>query len=268
MRKIEEGQIETQRAIEIANKLLEVYKFSFNHMPIILTSHICNNEEINEEREKQDFYRRIIISDRHSERIECRKKEKESDLWEEHNTYYIHYQKHDYQIKFYDCPERCNYASYGYNHKTDMFCNIQLINAKNEKVYDMDFTFNVETMKFLDLYCLQSVHERKERHFNKDSRKLEEVEIILIKRCYNKKLEENFRGRILVDVHEIANIRFHRSLDYIKKCIGKVAERKIYERDKKTESQMLKDIIYLRDLYDAGYLNKISQRKSFKVPYK
>lgn len=204
---IEKKELKTDVAVRIANKLLEVFKYSCDSAGIILVSYPCYDEIINEEQEEQYFYEIIDISDRKSGCcLKKMEKENESDLYEKHGTYYIHYKTREYQIKFYESPENCGYCEpVQYNRETDMFCNIKSLNAKGETVYEMDFTFNIETMSFLELYALTSQYMKiKEGKIliNKYTGQLEKSKILILKDGYNTTLIKKLENRILADIHK------------------------------------------------------------------
>lgn len=210
MIEIEERELEIQKAREIANKLLEVFNYFVYKIGIIYMSYPSYyDESINVQEEKQDFYTTFYTSDRMSgfTRERKKKQEQEKDLYDKHNTYYVRYKTRDYEIKFYDRPEICGYnGSLRYDNETDIFCNIRSLNAKNETVYEIDFTFNVETMQFLELYDLQREHRTIEKDIvklDKNTGKVEESEKLIVKRCNITKLEKELYNRVLADIFKL-----------------------------------------------------------------
>lgn len=210
MIKIEERELEIQNAREIANKLLEVFNYFVYKIGIIYISYPSYyDKSINKQAEKQDFYTTFYTSDRMSG-FTCKrrkKQEQEKDLYDKHNTYYVHYETRNYEIKFYDNPEICGYNTpVIYNNKTDIFCSIRSLNAKNETVYEMDFTFNIETMQFLELYDLERKHRTIEEDIavlNKNTGEVEKSEKMIVKRCDIAKLEKELYNRVLADIFKL-----------------------------------------------------------------
>lgn len=213
MLKFEERKLKTESAIKIADNLLEVFKYCINRAGIIYTSYPCCDEKTNKEEEKQSFYREIYISDRVLSGIKikkCKKKDKD-DLRKKHNTYYIHYKTHDYEINFYDNPKMVNIyydpMSYDvieqYNEETDILCNIVALNSKGGMTRMMQFTFNIESMNFLYLYDICSSYIKTEDEFvlNKDTGKFEQsATLILEKAYYTKTLVMHLQNRVLAEV--------------------------------------------------------------------
>lgn len=203
--RIENKRLKTDVAVKIANKLLEVFRFTCATVGIIYTSYPSCDETINKEQENDVFYTEIHISDRKlgwTSWIKS-KKESEDDLYEKHNTYYVHYKTRDYQIKFYDNPEICGYGALRkYNEETDIFCTIESFNVKNEKVFELYFTFNVEEMRFLDLYELSHQHMKIEDKIllNRETGELEESKILIIKECDTKGLIKKLENRVLAKI--------------------------------------------------------------------
>lgn len=210
MIKLEERELEIQKAREIANKLLEVFNYFVYKIGIIYMSYPSYyDEEINLQEEKQDFYTTFYTSDtmRGFTYKRRKKQEQEKDLYDKHNTYYVHYKTRDYEIKFYDNPEVCGYIRpLIYDNETYIFCNIRSLNAKNETVYEMDFTFNVETMEFLELYDLERKHRTIEEDIvalDKNIGKLEKSEKLIVKKCDITKLEKELYNRVLADIFKL-----------------------------------------------------------------
>lgn len=213
MIKYEESKLETEKALEIANKLLEVFKYCVEAIPIILTSYPCYyDEELNKEREERSFCTTINLNDRtNNVKLKKVRKESEEDLYNKYNTYYIYYKTHNYQIKFFDSPEACGSGEDpNYNEETDMFCSIELLNSKNEAVYEMNFTFNVINMEFIELYSLSRTYRKKETYkLSKSKVYIKESGKIIVKKINSSSSEElnrNLQKRILVDFSKLINI--------------------------------------------------------------
>lgn len=213
MLKIEERELEIQKAREIANKLLEIFNYFVYKIGIIYMSYPSYyDESINIEEEKQDFYTTFHTSDKmHGFTCERKiKQEQEKDLYEKHNTYYINYATRDYEIKFYDNPEICGYNEpIVYNKETDIFCSIRSLNARNETVYEMDFTFNIETMQFIELYDLSRKHSKIEKDIvmlNKNTGEIEESKKMIVKTCDIATLEMELHDRVLGDISKFKDI--------------------------------------------------------------
>ena len=200
--RIENRRLKTDAAVKIANKLLEVFRFTCTTAGIIYISYPSCNERMKEQQENDELYTTIHISDRKPGWISCikYKKESEDDLYEKHHTYYVQYKTRDYQIKFYDNPEICGYGVLReYDEETDIFCTIESFNVKNEKVFELYFTFNIEEMRFLDLYELSHQHMKIEDKIllNRETGELEESKILIIKECNTEGLIKKLENRVL-----------------------------------------------------------------------
>lgn len=207
--KIKDKKLKTDVSVKIVNKFLEVFEYLFNKVGFALTSYPCDNESINEEHENQNFVTTFYTSDKMNGFI-CRKlvkEDSESDLYGKHNTYYIHYKTHDYEIKFYD--NLSIWTPIEYNKETDMFCIIRSLNARSEVIYEMEFTFNIETMKFIELHDLSRKYVKVEESkmvLNKETGRFEESEILIIKSCHTKTLINKLQNRVLGDVFKLNDV--------------------------------------------------------------
>lgn len=237
--KIEERRMKAQRAEVIINNLLEVFNYCVCRAKIIYTSYPCYEENINKEQEEQVFYKTIHISDRIPDKIIIRKfkKKDENDLIQKHNTYYIHYKTRDYEIKFYDDPKimygNQDPMSYDvieeYNKEKNMFCTIRSLNSKGELVNVMDFTFDIESMRFLYLYGLYSLHLKVEENkkiypqslyysynsfvYSSLLPAVKDIENLMVRKTliykeyhYTKKLVIKLHNRVLGDIFKLDDI--------------------------------------------------------------
>lgn len=239
--KIERRIMKEQRATIIVNNLLEVFNYCICRAEVIYTSYPCYDENINKEQEKQVFYKTIHISDRMPNKIIIKKfkKKDKDDLFQKHNTYYIHYKTRDYEIKFYDDPKmfygdaapfpKSYDAIEEYNKEKNMFCTIRSLNSKGKLVNVIEFTFDIESMRFLYLYGLYSQHLKAEENkkiypqslyysYNsfvdssllpvvKDIQNLIEGETLIVKEYYyTKALVIKLHNRVLGDIFKFDDI--------------------------------------------------------------
>ena len=162
MGKCKRLRLTVEQSLKIANNFIEVFKAFNNDVPCYLMSYPTENEELDKELEERDEYVTFEWSDRcpGKLKIHMHKITSEEDLYT-NNTYELYYKGHKYVMKLFEKPEICGlYPEEEYDIEKHIFCSIDLVNIDDITVRCMQFTFDVENMKFLELfYIMRSVYK-------------------------------------------------------------------------------------------------------------
>lgn len=80
-----------------------------------------------------------------------------------HNTYELYYKGHKYVMNLYDSLEAYGgYFSFEPYHKDRyIFCNIKSVYIDDIPIKEMEFTFDVETMKMIELFSVERIVSKK-----------------------------------------------------------------------------------------------------------
>lgn len=146
--------ITLQESLKITNSFLEVFKEYSNNMPFYRMSYPTENTQIDKELENREYYVTFEWRDRCPGKIKTHKHKitSEDDLYK-NNTYELYYKGHKYIMNLYESPEICGYAAGPeYDLERHIFCSITLVNINDLVVKELYFTFDVESMKFLEVY--------------------------------------------------------------------------------------------------------------------
>lgn len=197
MEKRDSSVITVQESLKIANSLLEVFKAFNSDVPCYLMSYPTKNEQLDEEVKKRDYYITLEWRDRYPSKIKTHMHEitSKDDLYK-NNTYELYYKGHKYIMNLYESPERCGYvAGPKYDLERHIFCIITLVNIHNLAVKELDFTFDVESMKFLELFEINRTINKV--FLDKNTGKLNwKADVVKYPKSYIT-LEKKLQGKIL-----------------------------------------------------------------------
>lgn len=195
MEKRDSSVITVQESLKIANSLLEVFKAFNSDVPCYLMSYPTKNTQIDKELENREEY--VTFEWRDTSKIRTRMHEitSEDDLYK-NNTYELYYKGHKYIMNLYESPEICGYvAGPKYDLERHIFCIITLVNIHNLAVKELDFTFDVESMKFLELFKINRTINKV--FLDKNTGKLNwKADVVKYPKSYIK-LEKKLQGQVL-----------------------------------------------------------------------
>lgn len=155
-------RLSNEKSIEIANRLIEVFKTFCKNVSVYLLSFPIMEDDTNE----QDTLTTYTIYEWNENMgNEIRKIQKEITTEEDifcNNTYKVTYKGQKYEINIFDSPEACGYNSIltDYDETTYLLAYVKELDAVGTIKYEIFFGFNILNMTFLELFDIDYINKK------------------------------------------------------------------------------------------------------------